>query len=373
MKKILLFLLISAFYISCLNEVDEKVTNTEDAIINLAWYKSYKEDSLEKATIGLYWCYSMLGAKVLNSAVLSSKNGVFIVDINTIALNENATTKIKILHQNIKKTEEYQQKNSIDLGRYIALLIGASEQYYRITNVPENLDNILSNYTLQPSKGYVNNSSVSFKHRIIEYSDQKNTKQLFLSTEIDPLNNKIVEYETVEIMENGQLRFGIFNADKKRINAADENHTTAGKPAKCMWCHESNINQLFTQQEDFPGFLTGMQLNDSLIKFNNSLREKQNLLVKGVTFSNKQEHVQLELAYISFMEPSALRLSNEWNMSESEVKNRLVSLQTHVHQEFPFLGNLYNRNEVEIFAPFKSIMVSSSVREKSEIEVNHID
>jgi len=315
----------------------------------------------------------MMGAKVINSAVLPFENTIFKIDINAIALDKNATNKIKTLHQNIKNTAEYELKNSIDLGRYISLLIGASEHYYSITNVPENLDDILSNYTLQPSKGYVNNSSVSFKHRVIEYSNQNKTKQLFLSTETDPHNNQIVEYETIEIMENGQLRFGIFNPNKKRINAANEQHTTAGKPSKCMWCHESNINQLFTPQKDFTGYLRGEQLNDTLIKFNNSLKEQQNLLTKGVTFSNRQEHSQLELAYISFMEPSALRLSNEWNMSENEVKNRLKSLTTHVHDEFPSLGNLYDRNEVEFFAPFKSLTVSSSVREKSKIEVNHIN
>lgn len=372
MKKILLFLLISVFYISCLNEVDEIIAE-DDTIINLAWYKSYEDDSHEKATIGLHWCMSMIGAKVLNSAVLPFENGVFRVDVNTIGLDENAVNKIKILHQKIKKSQEYEQKNNFDLGRYVSLLIGASEQYYTITNIPENLDDILFNYTLQPSKGYVNNSSVSFKHRVIEYSNQNKTKQLFLSTETDPHNNQIVEYETIEIMENGQLRFGIFNPNKKRINAANEQHTTAGKPSKCMWCHESNINQLFTPQKDFTGYLRVEQLNDTLIKFNTNLKAQQNLKTEGVTFKNRQEHVQLELAYISFMEPSALRLSNEWNMSESEVKNRLKSLTTHVHDEFPFLGNLYDRNEVESFAPFKSLTVSSSVREKSEIEVNHIN
>lgn len=372
MKRILLPLFISLFFTSCLKEIEEQ-PEKESVAINLAWHKSYPEDSIEKATIGLYWCLSMVGAKVLNSAVIPLKNSIFKVDINSIALNENAVSTLTVLHQKIKETEAYQQKKSIDLGRYISLLIGASEHYYAITNVPENLDEILSNYSLQTSKGYVNNSSVSFKHRVIEYSNQENTKQLFLSTEIDPENNKIVEYETMELMENGQIKFGIFDINGKRINAADDTHTNAGKPAKCMWCHESNINQLFSAQENFSGFLTSLQLNDTLIKFNNKLKNTQNSILSGVTFSNRQEHVQLELAYISFMQPSALRLSNEWDTSEFEVRNKLSSLQTHVHEEFPFLGDLYDRNKVESFAPFKSLPISSSIREKSNIEVNYID
>ncbi|WBX71646.1 hypothetical protein [Tenacibaculum retecalamus] len=315
----------------------------------------------------------MIGAKVLNSVVLPEVKGVFSVRINDIALDEKALIKIEILHNKIKTSNEYKQKNSIDLGRYISLLIGSPEHYYAITNVPEKLDTLLSNYKLNISKGYINNSRVSLEDRIIEYSNQEETKQLFLSTEFDSKNNTIVEYETIEIMENGQLKFGIFDVNKNRINSANSKHTNAGKPAKCMWCHESNINKLFSPQNDFPGFLTYQQLNDTLIKFNNSLKLKQNSLTEGVVYSNSKDHVMFELGYITFMEPSALRLSNEWNILESEVKNLLTSLPTHKHEEYPFLGILYNRKDVEQFAPYKSLETSMSIREVSEVEVNYIE
>lgn len=370
-KKILVLLLVISFT-SCLQNVEE-IADENNAIINIKWNFSYPEDSIEKARLGLSWCYSMVSAKVLNSVVLPNNDALFTVNINDIALDENALLKIKILHHKIKETEAYKQTKSIDLGRYISLLIGASEHYYSITNVPNTLDELLLNYNLKPTKGYVDNSTVSLKHRIIEFSNQQKTKQLFLSNEIDPQTNKIVEYETIEIMENGQLKFGIFDSNKNRVNAANNEHTTAGKPAKCMWCHESNINQLFTNQSNFSGYLTNTQLNDTLIKFNNGLRTQQNLLTEGVKFNNRQEHVLLELAYITFMEPSALRLSNEWNMNINDVKNLLSSLPTHEHHEFPFLGDLYNRNDVENFAPYKSLKTSTNVREASVNEVNYID
>lgn len=369
-KKILVLLLVISFT-SCLQNVEE-IADENNAIINIKWNFSYPEDSIEKARLGLSWCYSMVSAKVLNSVVLPNNDALFTVNINDIALDENALLKIKILHHKIKETEAYKQTKSIDLGRYISLLIGASEHYYSITNVPNTLDQLLLNYNLKPTKGYVDNSTVSLKHRIIEFSNQQKTKQLFLSNEIDPQTNKIVEYETIEIMENGQLKFGIFDSNKNRVNAANNEHTTAGKPAKCMWCHESNINQLFTPQNNFIGFLSSQQLNDTLINFNNKLKQQQLLLTDGVNFSNTQDHAMMELAYISFMEPSAFRLSNEWNISEIEVQNSLSTLSTHIHSEFPFLGNLYNRNEVENFAPYTSLQVSSSIREESLIEVNHL-
>jgi hypothetical protein len=372
MIKKLLFLLMITSLFSCSKNVDESIDENL-AVINLQWNKAYADDSIEKARLGLSWCYSILGAKVLNSVVLSYNNAVFTVNINDIILDENALNKIKILHLKIKETEAYKQTKSIDLGRYISLLIGASEHYYSITNIPNTLDEVLSNYKLKPSKGFVNNSAVSLKHRVIQYTNQENKKQLFLSNETDPQTHEIVEYETIEIMENGQLKFGIFDEDKSRVNVANNKHTTAGKPAKCMWCHESNINQLFLPQNDFLGYLTSQQFNDTLVKFNSDLRAQQNLLIDGVKFSNRQEHVLLELAYITFMEPSVLRLSKEWNMSETDVKLLLSALPTHEHQEFPFLGVLYDRYDVEKFAPYKNLEVSTNIREESETEVNYID
>lgn len=372
MTKKIHYIAIFLLVLSCTSTNLEELSENEISI-NLKWNKSYEDDSIEKARMGLSWCYSMLGARILNSLVLPQTNEIISVDIKQIGFNENSINKIKILHEKIKNTQEYQLNNSIDLGRYISLLIGASEHYYTITNVPENLDEILSNYELNPSKGYVNNSTVSLKHRVIEYSNQEGLNQLFVSTEIDPQNNGTVEFETIEIMENGQLKFGVFDSNGNRINVANNEHTNAGKPAKCMWCHESNINQLFTPQNNFSGFLTSQQLNDTLINFNNKLKQQQFLLTEGVNFSNTQDHVMMELAYITFMEPSKLRLSNEWNVSEIEVQNILSSLTTHEHDEFPFLGNLYDRNEVENFAPFSSLTVSSSIREESLIEINYID
>ena len=73
------------------------------------------------------------------------------------------------------------------------------------------------------------------------------------------------------------------------------------------------------------------------------------------------------------MEPSAERLSIEWNMTVSNVQSLLSNLSTHIYPEFPFLGSLYDRTEIESFVPFQGLSVSTSVRETSQTEVNHIN
>lgn len=367
-----LYLLLIVTLISCENNSYSDLIETETSL-NLKWNKAYSDDTIDKSLIGLKWALSYVGAILPNST-----NGFVItdntisLDIKKIGFNENAIEKLLQLSDKIKNTSEYKINNSVDLGRYVTLLIGASEHYYEIIGVPNTLDEVLNKYTLLPQKGYINNSEVSLEHRIIQFSEQNGFNQVFLSEEIDPVSGEIYEYETIELLSNGQLRFGIFDINGDRKNNANPLHSNAGKPAKCMWCHESSIQQMYSVQNNNTGFLTYTDFQNKLINYREANRNQKLALADGVDFSQTQQHTFTELLYISFMEPSAERLSLEWNMTVPEVQNLLSGLSTHVYAEFPFLGNLYDRNDIETLAPFQGLQVSTFVREKSQIEVNHL-
>jgi hypothetical protein len=367
------FLIICMFLaLSCTTHSPEDLAGGGDVVLNLKWNKAYPDDTMDKSAVGLQWALSYLGAKSPEQ-LESAGNEVIKINLNELGFSENAMEKLTKLHIVIKLSQEYQTNNAIDLGRYVSLLIGAPEHYYAITGVPAHLEDLLANYTLKPEKGYVNHSDVSLVNRNIQFSEQQNFKQVFLSAETDPVTGQIFEYETVEIIENGQLRFGIFNADGNRQNNANPEHTNAGKPAKCMWCHESNIQQLHFEQTNVSGFLTYPQLQNTLISYNQLLRDQRLALSGGVNFSQTQDHAYAELLYISFMEPSVERLSEEWQMPVDEIQALLIGLPTHIYEEYPFLGTLYRRADIEVFSPFAGLPVSSNVREQSEIEVNYIN
>lgn len=374
MKKIVFAFFVFCFF-SCENNSSTDLVDipATSAYLNLKWNKAYPEDNIDKSLIGLKWALSYLGAKlpVALNGIVTSENTITIA-IDQLGFSPTAVERLTKLHTKIKASQEYQVNKTIDLGRYVALLLGSSEHYYEIIGTPKRLEDLLSDYSLKPEKGYVNNSNVSFEHRIFQFSEQIGFNQVFLSEEIDSLTQEVYEYETIELLPNGQLRFGIFDANGNRKNVADPSHSSAGKPAKCMWCHESTINQMFTPQLDFTGYLTATNFQNILIGYRESNRAQKLALTDGVDFSQTQQHTLTELLYISFMEPSAERLSVEWNLPLTEVQSRLANLSTHVYEEFPFLGNLYDRDEVSKLAPFEGLVVSSSVREFSTREVNHL-
>lgn len=355
------------------NPASDAISRQDTDTLTLQWYQSYPDDSIEKAVIGLRWALSYSGAMLPNAPYAIAVDGNKItIKLSDLGFDGQATKHLLQLHQKIKTSAEYQTKNSVDLGRYVALLLGAPEHYYRITGVPNKLDDLLSQYKLKYETGYVNRSNVSLVHRKIQFSDQNALNQMLMAVEIDSVSGQILEYETIEIMPNAQLRFGIYDTDGNRKNSASSSHSEAGKPAKCMWCHESKISQMFRPQVDVSGFLTYRQLQDQLIAFNQNLSQTKSTLKSGVDFLQTQQHTQTELLYISFMEPSAQRLALEWDMPLQQVHALLAGLTTHVHEEFKFLGNLYDRNAVETRAPFKGLEVSTHVREASAFEVNHL-
>ena len=342
--------------------------------IVLEWHKSYDNDSFEKSITGLNWALSHVGAKYkIQTSEISFNEETIMIFPERCGLTQRAESTLTKLHQRIAESISYVENGTIDIGHYVALLIGSSEHYYELTDVPKTLSELENQYSFSPDIGYLNNSEISVHDRKLFFSDQNNLNQLFVSQEIDSLTGQILEFETLDLMENGQPRFGVYDAAGNRIIGAAPSLATAGKPGKCMWCHESSIQPLFSPQNQQAGYLSPVLLEDTLMFFRNDHKNKQNLLPEGVNFQNLTDHVFMELLYISYMEPSAARLALEWNMTESEVTNLLVGLPIHEHEEFTFLGMLYNREDVEGFAPYSSLSVSSSVREVIGTEVNHLN
>jgi hypothetical protein len=79
---------------------------------------------------------------------------------------------------------------------------------------------------------------------------------------------------------------------------------------------------------------------------------------------------------MSFAEPTAARLADEWNMSLERVKQLLAgrNLKTHPHSarlDDAILGDdLYDRNDVDSLAPYATIRGPSDMREASSYEPN---
>jgi hypothetical protein len=177
-------------------------------------------------------------------------------------------------------------------------------------------------------------------------------------------------FETFDMMPNGQFRFAIYNKEGKLIDASPADHSEAGKPGKCMWCHETNIPPLFTKNIAVEKMLSNADFTQLVQHLQKKLDSFRAAMSTDMNFKKQPEHTTSELLYISFMEPSVYRLRHELN-NDTLVLQKIRKLPTHLYDEFPFLGNLYTRKIVDTYFPCSKIRVPDFVREKSKFEPDY--
>ncbi len=348
--------------------------------ITLRWVPAYEGETREQVEEGLKWSLSFLGAELprgsFEEAVRDLDNQRFELSFGGLGFSESALEALKVIIDKIKASEEYQTHQSVDLGRFLVLTLHSSWHYYKITGVPRTLDEFMEEKSFTEIVEFaVTQSTVSHVNRILQLQVKDELNQLaFISQEIhlDPTvaNREIDHYETIDVMPNGQLRFAIYDALGELSAAAPMELTQAGKPSKCLWCHETKILPFFSETPEIEGFIEKEVFLEKVQNANNLIDDHRRTLITDLNFDLQQNHTQSELLYISFMEPSARRTANEWQQPLQNVEALLAPFLTHPYDEFPFLGELYYRRWVDSLAPYETLPVPFSVREENEGEVD---
>jgi hypothetical protein len=253
----------------------------------------------------------------------------------------------------------------------------SSWNYYAITNAPSTLSDWKREKKSNELLSFVvTHSSVAQGNRLITFTETTNPTEIFFIAEeghgeYAKGTFKVELYEIIDVMKNGQLRYLIYDKNERLTSASPAKYGIAGKPAMCMWCHESHFQSLFSKNEPVKESISEVDFLAKVRKFEKILEHYRSTLNSDLDFTNKHDHTKAELMYLSYMEPTAMRLSGEWSLSQDSVTKKLKHLKTHEHEEFPFLGNLYHRNQVEKHAPIKSMDMPYSIREPNNHEPNY--
>lgn len=382
MKRKLLFVVLVSISLLMIFEAcvrDEQIQDLGmgNYSIRLKWNKGYGGETVQQAEVGLMWGMSFLGAEwpitSYHKAVQWLPGSVIQLNLAHAGFSESALKAFEQVIKQLLASEEYKRNGAIDLGRFIMLTLNASNHYYKITSAAKTFNEYKAGYLYNELRGAIIESAISKGHRKLWLPAGTTTQTWsFVAEEgpgrIDSGTFEVKEFEVFDIMANGQLRFNMFDVKGNRLLVADKMYSDAGKPAKCLWCHEIYVSSAFDAKTSVPGYLH-LDSFDVFVKAKQKqLDEYRKQLNSKLDYTKKQDHTQLELLYISFCEPSAERLALEWSLSVDEVKRRLSGYPTHNHPEFPFLGDLYDRFSVDAVAPYASIKVSESARDESAYE-----
>lgn len=375
----LLSVIVSVFIVaySCTDRTDAN----HQIEIDLRWIKSFEGESKEKVMTGLMWNLSFLGAALprgsMRDAVTWKDDSRFTLKLSRVGFSKQALAALNELVRQLKESDEYKSKGAIDLGRFISLTLTSSYHYYRITGVSSTLTEFRSHHTFEDSLAAIVESGVALGNRVIEIAKGNTLAHVaFIAHEgfgtLADSSFQEKEFESFDFMPNGQLRFVIYDSLGKLKSSGSAAITNAGKPSKCLWCHEIGIHLPFAKT-DVPGYY-------SLARFKELITEKMAIVEKhrsaldtDIDFSQRQDHTQAELLYLTFMEPSAERLALEWELSVDSVQVLLTNVTPHKQKEFSILGDkVYYRHEIDSMAPYEHLQVPTDAREPSLFEPDYL-
>ncbi len=348
--------------------------NENKESINLIWYKNYEAETWDNVKTGMLWSFSHLGAGLpkncFEQAIHFQDSKKFTLDFSKLGFENYALKALVLICDSIKKTEDYKINNCVDLSRSLVLTTYTPRHYYKITGVNENLQNFITQYQLQKPYFFgLTKSTVGRGNRLVKFSKDTSLFNIaFIAEEgLGSLTKKTFKseaFETIDLMHNGQLRYAIYNANGNLIESSPSVFSSAGTPTKCMWCHESGMLPFYSKNIAIKNMLN----NNSFIKkrewYQTKLMNYRNSYSSEINFNNTKAHTQSEILYISFMEPSMYRLKQEFE-NDSLALNKIKQLQTHIYEEFPFLGNLYQRTIIDSISEIYKAKTPSSLREKS--------
>lgn len=352
----------------------------ENLVINFKWHTGSFNHGKEEIKTGLAWTLSSLGAELpngsLDSALMDIAPQVFSVDLSKVGFTEAAQVALQVVVSQLKSSEAYKENSYTELGRFVMLTLNSSYHYYEITEAPKSLREFKAQYRFEGKQARIINSSVSKVQRLVEVAEADGIEEIaYISTEglgtFQNGNFTPEEFEVFDIMPNGQLRFALYDKKGRLKDSADGAITNAGKPSKCLWCHEVNIQPFFRPEPilDGPEFLNVVDFMDIRNNQMRMLVEYRDSLKSDIDFRKRQDHGFMEKLYIDFTEPSLERLAEEWQLSLEETKSLLTGYKTHTQEEFKF-ENLYDRKDVDRLSPLSIVPVPEHPREFSINEPN---
>jgi hypothetical protein len=351
-----------------------------DLAINLRWVRNYPKEHRSNVNTGLYWALSFLGAKLPDSAnILTWHDKVVTLDLGAAHLQDGTQSAWKKLLRDFKASEEYRKTGAIDIGRFVFVSLCSANLYYQLSGTSGSYPQFRARHTFGARQIAVVESAVAHGNRLIEVGTGAGIGSVaFVAFEgsgaLKDATFSKQDIETLEFMDNGQLRFGLYDLEGHLKTATTPALTTAGKPSKCLWCHEINLNPPFSNVTDVPGYYTTLQFRELVASQMRVVAEYRRTLRSKVDFRKTQDHSNAESLYLSFAQPTAARLAEEWSMPVEQVLQKLqaLHLKPHAHSVYVddgILGDqLYNRDEVEVLAPYHAVRGASDSRESSRYE-----
>ena len=338
-------LLVLSFLLQYCHDASSSIDKMpSNLIINLKWHPAYPQESQADVETGLLWVLAYLGESITEKDYLDYMTWIepnlLQLDLTDLIDDPQKRLLWKEVLTEIKLESDDPKHHSVDVGKFVFETFNESDTYYQLTGMPTDLNAFKSFYDLDDEYRFSvakGESCVAFGFRMIGCSQANELTELgYIAQEgtgssISDFTAE--EFEVFDFMENGQPRFGIYNTEGNLMTGANPEVTIAGKPAKCMWCHTSQVQPLIFAATNIDGFET-MDSFSTRIHEQNVMRRRY-LRKHNYDFAidSLRQHSLAELLYFTYEYPTPQRLASEGIESD-----KIMSLDYHDNIEYRFFG-----------------------------------
>ena len=213
--------------------------------IQLRWVKAYPRETRSKVETGLNWTLSFLGATLPSGSpdVYTWRDDVVTVDLDAAGVLPQTKPAWVALLAALKDSDEYHKMGALDIGRFVMLTLCSSYQYFALTAAASTFADFKARHPPETKPAAVVESGIAKGSRLLEIGQATRIDEIFFvafegSGSLADDSFHKAEMETLDLMPNGQLRFALYDLAGNPKAAATPSLTAAGKPSKCLWCHE---------------------------------------------------------------------------------------------------------------------------------------
>jgi len=223
--------------------------------IHLKWHPAYTGESQQDIEVGLLWILAFLGESITSKNYHDYmewvEDDILLLDLTKLVKDPHRADIWRGILTELEKSSNDRKYHSVDVGKFAFDTFTKSDIYYQLTEMPDDLEDFKKHYNIDENYVFAvapGESCVAPGYRIFSCSDTKVLPRLgYIAQEgngesIEDFSPS--EFEVFGFMKNGQPRFGVYGTDGTLRKGGQPELTTAGKPAKCMWCHTTMVQPL---------------------------------------------------------------------------------------------------------------------------------
>ncbi|MDP2309986.1 MAG: hypothetical protein Q8P18_28465 [Pseudomonadota bacterium] len=331
--------------------------SNDPLVVPLRWIAGDEEMAWGEARAGLWWALSNLGATppADERALLDVEEGGeevrFSLDLGAAGFPEARLPAVEAALVPIRAAAA---EGPVDLGRFLMATLYEPGRYYAITGACPTVEAWRdARQASAPGLYAVTVSLLVPDERLVELNPAlladpaRGLDALgWLASEgegsLVDSTFTAHEFETVDVMPNGQQRFAVYDAGGA-LRAAGATGP-AGQPGKCMWCHELSVQEGTAENPSAEGYYTYEAFVADVAAAEARMEQVRSGTPSAILWAY-ETHEWAEQLTLAFLEPSPARVAQEWGLPVEAVL--ALDLPTHTNAEFPGWGALYDRADVD--------------------------